>query len=191
VREWPLTLPKELPPWELGFRWTPEFSKIYCKGQNLMDWGNLHAIGKILERRCLKWACMTHLDTSNTSYSKKKGSRVKLAIWLPTIKSQELPNFLAFRWRETYHWKALDEGYKLAFDLISIGGLHAKLWAPKVEGILVVGISRLPLGSLGTKSHLVLVPWLRTEYTIWGKVVASLESGPWWVLSVQVGRSPS
>jgi hypothetical protein len=29
-------------------------------------------------------------------------------------------------------------------------------------------------------------PWGVTEYTIWGKVVASPESGPWWVLCVQV-----
>jgi len=38
--------------------------------------------------------------------------------------------------------------------LISIRGLHAKLWAPKVVGVLVVEISRLPLESVGTKWHL-------------------------------------
>jgi hypothetical protein len=47
--------------------------------------------------------------------------------------------------------KALDDGYNFASDLISIRGLHAKLWAFKVVGIRVVGISGLPLGSLGTK----------------------------------------
>jgi len=31
--------------------------------------------------------------------------------------------------------KALDEGYNFASDLISIRGLHAKLWAFKVVGI--------------------------------------------------------
>jgi hypothetical protein len=55
----------------------------------------------------------------------EKGSGVKLVISLPTTKSQESP--------------------------ISIEGLHAKLWAPKVVGVPYVGISRLPLGSLGTK----------------------------------------
>jgi hypothetical protein len=40
------------------------------------------------------------------------------------------------RWRATYRWKALDEGYNFALDFISIGGLHAKLWAPKVAGVL-------------------------------------------------------
>jgi hypothetical protein len=37
-----------------------------------------------------------------------------------------------FRWRTTYHWKALDEGYNFALDLIPIGGLHTKLWPQKV-----------------------------------------------------------
>jgi hypothetical protein len=27
--------------------------------------------------------------------------------------------------------------------------------------------------------------WRAAEYTIWGKVVASPESGPWWVLWIQ------
>jgi hypothetical protein len=34
-------------------------------------------------------------------------------------------------WRATYCWKAIDEGYNFVLDLISIGGLHAKLWAPQ------------------------------------------------------------
>jgi hypothetical protein len=51
----------------------------------------------------------------------------------------------------TYRWKALNKGYNFVFDLISIKGLHAKLWAPKVAKVLVVGILRLSLGSPGTK----------------------------------------
>jgi hypothetical protein len=39
VREWTLTLPRELPPWELDSRWTPECLESNCKGQNPMDWG--------------------------------------------------------------------------------------------------------------------------------------------------------
>jgi hypothetical protein len=59
-----------------------------------------------------------------------------------------------FRWCATYRWKALNEGYNIASDLISIGGLQRKLWAPKVVGISILRISGLPLGSLGTKCHL-------------------------------------
>jgi hypothetical protein len=54
----------------------------------------------------------------------------------------------------TYRWKAFDEGYNFALDLVVIGGLHAKLWTPKVAGVPIGGISGLPLGSPWTKSHL-------------------------------------
>jgi len=51
-------------------------------------------------------------------------------------------------------WKALDEGYNFALKLISIRGLHTKLRARKVVRIPIVRISRLSLGSPGTKCHL-------------------------------------
>jgi len=38
--------------------------------------------------------------------------------------------------------------------LILVGGLHKKLWGPKVAGFPTLGISRLPFGSPGTKCHL-------------------------------------
>jgi len=50
--------------------------------------------------------------------------------------------------------EAFDEGYNFASNLIAIRGLHAKLWARKVAGVLVVRILGLPSGSLGTKCHL-------------------------------------
>jgi hypothetical protein len=39
-----------------------------------------------------------------------------------------------------------------------IGGLHRKLCTLKVAKVLVVGISRFPLGSLETKCHLDVAP---------------------------------
>jgi hypothetical protein len=62
VREWTLTLPRELPLWELESQWTPKSSESNCKGQNSLDWGVPYIIRKILELKCLKWSCMTHLD---------------------------------------------------------------------------------------------------------------------------------
>jgi len=47
----------------------------------------------------------------------------------------------------TYRLKVLNDRYNFASDLISIGGLHAKLWAPKVAGVSTMGILDLPLGS--------------------------------------------
>jgi hypothetical protein len=68
-----------------------------------------------------------------------------------SLKVKNRCNFLAFRWHAAYYWKALNKGYNFVLDLIPIEGLHAKLWAPKLVGDPIVGISRLPLGSPGTK----------------------------------------
>jgi hypothetical protein len=58
------------------------------------------------------------------------------------------------RWCATRRWKDLDECYNFALDFILIQGLHAKLWGPKVAGVPTLVISKLPLGSPGTKSNL-------------------------------------
>jgi hypothetical protein len=95
----------------------------------------------------------------------KERPRVKLGVWLLITKSQGSTWFprmqVVCKWRAAYHWKALNEGYNFAWDLIAIGGQHAKLWAPKVVGVLVVGISGLALGNLETKCHLDVAPMER------------------------------
>jgi hypothetical protein len=122
-----------------------------------MDWEVFYIIGNLLKLRCLKWACMTHLDIWN-NYGQKKGRESNWQFDPRPLKVRNWPDLLACRWRATYHWKALDEGYNFSWDLISIWGLHAKLWAPKVVGISTLAILRLPLGSLGTKRHLDVSP---------------------------------
>jgi hypothetical protein len=61
MNEWTSTLPNEFSLWELESWWTSEFSKGDRKGQNSLDWIVSYTIEKLLERRCWKWACMTHL----------------------------------------------------------------------------------------------------------------------------------
>jgi len=84
----------------------------------------------------------------------KEGPGVEWAIWLLTIKNRELIRFPCVRWRATYRWKDLNESYNFASDFISIRSMHAKLWAPIVTRIPVVGILGLTLGSPKTKCHL-------------------------------------
>jgi hypothetical protein len=122
--------------------------------KNSMNWKVLYIIEKLLELTCLKWACMTHLDIWNTSYGQKKGWESNWQFDSRPLKVRNHPNFFACRWHATYCWKAFDENYNFTLDLISIEGLHANLWACKVAGIQVVGISGLPLGSPRTKCHL-------------------------------------
>jgi len=64
-----------------------------------------------------------------------------------TLKVDNRPNFLAWRWHATYCWKALDKGYKFDVDFISIRGLNTRLWTFKVAEVPILGISGLPLGS--------------------------------------------
>jgi hypothetical protein len=84
----------------------------------------------------------------------KEGPGVKLPIWLPTTKSQEFPWFPYVHVACHIPLESFWKGYNFAFDLISIRGLHTTLWVSKVAKVLILGISRLPLGSLETKWHL-------------------------------------
>ncbi len=98
--------------------------------------------------------------------------------------------------RATYCWKALDEGYNFALDLIAIGGLRRKLCVLKVVKVLAMGISGLPLGSPRTKSHLdvALVERHRVYYKgegggfpqVWAVVSLMCPSCPWFVLTPKV-----
>jgi hypothetical protein len=158
-----------------------------------MAWEIPYIIKKFLERKCLKWARMTHLDIWNTSYGQKKGWESNWQFDSRPLKVGNWPDFIMCRWRVTYYWKDLDKGYNFALDLISIKGLLAKLWGPKITGVPTLAILRLPLGSPKTKCHLDVG---LTEYTIRGKVVASPQvwvvvslvnsSCPWLVLAPKV-----
>jgi hypothetical protein len=88
----------------------------------------------------------------------KERMGVKLEVWLPPTKSQESPRFLACKWSATYYWKALNNGYNIFFNFISIRGSKTKLWAPKAVEVSTLGISELPLGGPKTKCHLGVSP---------------------------------
>jgi hypothetical protein len=57
------------------------------------------------------------------------------------------PDSPVCKWCITYRWKAFDEGYNFVLDLISIKGLHTKLWVSKVVGVPILGILGLQLES--------------------------------------------
>jgi hypothetical protein len=121
-------------------QWTTKTSENNFRSQNSIACGILYIIGKLLELRCLKWTHIAHLDIWNTSYgsltpdpSFDHNLVIELAVWLPTTKSQGLTRFSC---------------------LISIKGLHTKLWCAKVAGDPTLTISGFPLGNLRTKSHL-------------------------------------
>jgi hypothetical protein len=78
---------------------------------------------------------MTRLDIYNTSYGKKKGQESNWQFDSRPQKVKNRPNFRACKCSVIHHWKALDERYNFALDLILIGGLSKKLWPCKIVGV--------------------------------------------------------
>jgi len=186
VREWTFTLPSELPLWELESWWAPKFSKSNCRGQNPLDWKVPYIVEKFLEHKCLKWACMTHLDTWNISYGQKKGRKSNWQFDSQPLKVKNRPNFLACRWHVTNCWKAFNKGYNFTWNPISIEGLHINYGPPKLWKSQVWEFQDSHLGVPKQNDIWLLVLWSGIEYTIKGKVVASPKSRPWWVLCIWI-----
>jgi hypothetical protein len=172
LKKWTLTLPSELPLQELKSQWTIESSRSNCRGQNPLNWIFLYIIAKLLKRRCFKWAYMTHLDIWNTSYGQKKGWESNWHFDSQPLKVKNRLNSLVWRCCATYRWKDIDQGYNFASNLISIRGLHTKLWAPKVARDPTLGIPRQNVIWMWAS-------WRGTKYTISGKVVTSPKSRLW------------
>jgi len=89
MREWTLTLPRQLPLWKMESRWISKTLKSNFRGQNSMACGILYIIGKLLELKCLKWVRIAHLDIWNTSYGQKKGRESNYQFDSRPEKSQE------------------------------------------------------------------------------------------------------
>jgi len=122
----------------------------------------------------------------NISYGQKKGWESNCQFDFRPLKVKNRPNFLVCRWRATYGWKAFNKGYNFASGLISIGGLHTKLWLSKLRKSQFREFRDSHLGVLGQNVIWVMAPWPGSKYIIRGKVVASPKSEPWWVLWIRV-----
>jgi hypothetical protein len=131
----------------------PKISEFDCRGQNILHWGILYIIGKLLKSTCRKWPRMSPLDICSISYGKKKGreSNWQFDYWPLKVRNRLDPGVC--KWSATHRWKALKENYKFSLDLIPIGGLSKKLWICKVLGVQTRTILGLLLGSPRTKNH--------------------------------------
>jgi hypothetical protein len=168
---------------------TPKNSEFDCRGQNTSPWSVFYTVGKVLKCKCPKWPRMSHLDICSTSYDRKKGRESNWQFDSRSLKVRNQPDPGACRWSVTRRWKVLKESYKFASDLIPIGGLSKELWVAKVPGVQTRTVpgqfQDSHLGVPGQTTIWMWPPWSGVEYTIWGKVVASPKSGPWWVKWVQ------
>jgi hypothetical protein len=96
---------------------------------------------------------MSHSEICNTSYGRKKSQESNWQFDSRPLKVENRPDPGVCRWSETHHWKALEESYKFALDLVPIRGLSRELWAPKVLGVQFGTIWGLLLGSFANNSH--------------------------------------
>jgi len=164
---------------------TPKNSELDCRGQNTSHWDFLYILGNFLKCKCPKWPRTSHLDICNISYRRKKGRESNWQFGSRPLKVGNRPNPGVCRWSATHHSKALKESYKFASDLVPIGGWSEKLWTPKVSGVQIGTVSGLHSGVSGKSALWMQVRRRDADNTIWGKVVASPESRPWWVKWVQ------
>jgi len=145
-----LTLPK------VG-TWSPsEFLQLQSSTtevKNTLPWGVLYTVGKILKCRCPKWPRMSHLDICSSSYGQKKGRESNCQFDSRPLKGGNRPDSDICRRSATWLWKALKDSYKIASNLIPIGGMSKKLWMPKVLGVQPETVLGLLLGSPRKKCH--------------------------------------
>jgi hypothetical protein len=131
-----LHIPNWAPTLEVGVsmdsQWNPKFSEGNNRGQNSLEWKVPYIIEIFLERKCLKWACMTHMGIQNISYGQKNSKESNCQFDPRPLKVGNRFDLLAWRWHATYCWKYFDESYNFVLGLTWIGDLHKKLWAFKI-----------------------------------------------------------
>jgi hypothetical protein len=150
--------PKWTPTLRIKFFWSPKFLESDLTSQNSLDWKLPYIIINILRHRFLKWACMIHLSTYNTSYGQKKGWESNCQFDSQPLKIKNHPKLCVCKWCVTYPWKALNKGYDFALKIISIGGLQKKLWASKVTRVPISKNLGLPTWESWEKWHLGATP---------------------------------
>jgi hypothetical protein len=103
--------PKWAPTLGVETRWTSKFSKKNCRGQNQLVWRVIYIIGNLLKRRC------SHDSFGHLKHKllPKERSKVKLAVWLSTTKSQESTQFTCVQVACEIPLKSSRQGLQLCF----------------------------------------------------------------------------
>jgi hypothetical protein len=164
---------------------TPENSEHDFRGQNTSHWSVLYTVEKVLKCRCPKWPRMSYLDICSISYGRKKGRESNWQFDSRPLKVRNRPESDTCRWSATHRWKALEESYNFASNLVPIWGWSEKLWTPKVLGVQSRTVSGLHFGSPRKKCHSDASATVRRREYYMGEGDGFPESGPWWVKWVQ------
>jgi hypothetical protein len=120
----------------------------------------------------------------------KKGPGVKLTVWLPTTKSRESTFSRHPNWKCNTALERSRRGLQLWFrpryDQTPQSGVMSSQSLRTLTGTVSGQFRDSNLGVPGKCAIWMQLPWGAAENTIWGKVVAFPESGPWWILCVKV-----
>jgi hypothetical protein len=112
---------------------------------------------------------------------------VKLIVWFPTTKSQELTRFPCVWVACNIPLEISQWWLQLCFKPHFNWRFANKVMVPQSCGSPNFGNFGTPkMGVLGQNAIWVWASWRGTKYTIRGKVVASPKFGPWWVLWVWI-----
>ncbi len=114
---------------------TPECSELNSKAQNILHWGILGVIGKVLKRRYWKWPRIGHLDICRPSNGQKKGRESNWQFDSRPLKVRNWPLLDVQIESAIRHWKDLNKGYKFGLDFVMIRPGSWELWPPKVPGL--------------------------------------------------------
>jgi hypothetical protein len=117
----------------------------------------------------------------------KEGPRVKLAIWLPTTKSRELTRPQCVRGECNTQLENFQGELQVCFKPHPNQRYEQRVmtsWSPGSPNRDNFGTP--PWESRNKKTIRMWVWRNNAKNTIWGKVVASFEFGPWWVKWVRV-----
>jgi hypothetical protein len=132
-----------------------------------------------------KWPRMSHLDICSTSYGRKKGRESNWQFDSRPPKVGNRPDSGACRWSVTHRWKVLEDSYSFSSDLVRSEFEVRSYEHPKSRESKPGQFRDSTLGVSGKRAIWMQVRWRAADNTIWGKVVVSPESGPWWVKWVQ------
>jgi hypothetical protein len=122
----------------------------------------------------------------------KERPGVKLAVWLPTTKSRESTRFPWVQVACDIPLKSSRQGLQLCFKPRCNQRLAQEVMRPQSRGSPDSWNFGTPTWESWDKMAIWMwSPWSGAEYSIRGKVLASLKSRPWWVLCVRVARGSS
>ncbi len=160
---------------------TPKNLERDCRGQNTSYWSVLYIVEKFLKCRCSKWPCMSHLDICNTSYGQKKGRESNWQFHSRPLKVGNWSDPNVCRGVRHIVGKLSRKATSLLQTSPQLEVGVRSYERPKSRESKLGHFRNSTLGVPGKSAIRMQVRRRVTENTIWGKVVASPKSGPWWV----------